>query len=223
MKEKRIIQMEIDCPADASYEEIKEAVAEKASTLKCQHHLLETVKHLKETGQAKSDSAATKIIAGDTGETSEAVRQQHKRAKTKVGQVDQKSPEPKKEPPKKLPKLSEKQQKEEIAFWKGVQGDYPKIMGDLKEKIGKTIAGVAGELQDRITLRYKDHPLPDAKGEGMTELLARRICQAIRLIDPGVIITFGEEVEALTYSNKAKEGNPKRLKALEGVREDAGS
>jgi hypothetical protein len=219
---KRIIQMEIDCPADANYEVIKEAMAEKASTLKCQYHLLKTVEHLKKTGQAKSDSAAAKIIAEDTGETPEAVRQQHKRAKTKVGQVDQESPEPKKEPAKST-KLSEKVQAEEVAFWKGVQAEYPTVMSTLKDKIGKTIAGTTGDLQSKVALRYKTHSLPDADGKGMTDLLVRRICQAISLIDPGVVITFGGETESLTYENAAKRGNPKRLQALEGVRKDAGS
>ena len=185
----------------------------------CRKEILKQVEARKEAGTAKSDRDAARQLSKETGRTEEGIRTAVKRARKDVGSVDP----PKDKSAKKLKKLSEKVQKEEIAFWKGVQEEYPKVMEALKDKIGKTIAGVAGELQDKVALRYKDHLLPDVGGEGMTELLARRTCQAIKLIDPGVVITFGEEVEAITYNSKPKAGNTKRLKALEARREDAGS
>ena len=186
----------------------------------CRKELLKQVSARKAAGTAKSDRDASRQLAEETGEKPETIRKAVQREKKKEsGDTVPKE----KKPAKRLKKLSEKVQKEEIAFWKGVQEEYPKVMDALKDKIGKTIADVAGELQDKVALRYKDHLLPDADGKGMTELLARRTCQAIKLIDPGVVITFGEEVEAITYNIKPKTGNTKRLKALEARREDAGS
>lgn len=185
----------------------------------CREELLKQVSARKAAGTAKSDRDAARQLSKETGRTEEGIRTAVKRARKDVGSLNP----PKGKTLKKLKKLSEKAQKEEIEFWKAVQEEYPKVMDVLKDKIGKTIADVAGELQDKVALRYKDHLLPDADGKGMTELLARRTCQAIKLIDPGIVITFGEEVEAITYNSKPKTGNTKRLKALEARRQDAGS